>query len=239
MVAVFLMLFIPVTNAIEVQTVKREISASLISYKQLKNMDAEEIATLILSLSNDFPDLSAEFRQSVEEIENTPVSSTGTTQLSSIFIDKNQGLQPRDENQTALEKIFWKIFNYRLFRVYLSALLFVYFQSKITLMRTMTWSIRLLRWVKVGILLGFIDPSEQPPQTPDIGFQQDLGNSTLTVTYTPADVQWSDITEIGAGSCDPLPEGDVLVGDTLTNCTGIIALLYVPTYEVVGVFEFD
>jgi len=59
------------------------------------------------------------------------------------------------------------------------------------------------------------------------------------VTSTPANVQWSDITEIGAGSCDPLPEGDVLVGDTLTNCTGIIALLYVPTYEVVGVFEFD
>jgi len=239
MVAVFLMVFIPVTNAIEVQTVKSEISASLISYEQLKNMDAEEIAALILSLSNDFPDLSAEFRYAVEEIENTPVSSTSTSQLSNILINKNQGSQPRDENQTVLEKIFWKIFNYRLFRVYLSALLFVYFQSKITLMRTMTLSIRLLRWVKVGILLGFIDPSEQPLQTPDIGFQQDLGNSTLMVTSTPADVQWSDITEIGAGSCDPLPEGDVLVGDTLTNCTGIIALFYVPTYEVVGVFEFD
>jgi hypothetical protein len=239
MVAVFLMVFIPVTNAIEVQTVKREISASLFSYEQLKNMDAEEIATLVLSLSNDSPELSAEFRHAVEEIENTPVSSTGVTQLSSIIIDKNQGSQPRDENQTVLEKIFWKIFNYRLFRVYLSALLFVYFQSKFTLMRTMTWSIRLLRWVKVGILLGFIDPSQQPPQTPDIVFQQDLGNNSLTVTYTPADIQWSDITEIGAGSCDPLPEGDVLVGDTLTNCTGIIALLYIPTYEVVGVFEFD
>ncbi len=82
-----------------------------------------------------------------------------------------------DDNQTFLEKIFWKIFNYRLFRVYLSALLFVYFQSKFTLMRTMTWGIRLLRWVKVGILLGFIDPSQQSPQTPTIDFHQDSGNA--------------------------------------------------------------
>jgi len=103
----------------------------------------------------------------------------------------------------------------------------------------MTWGIRLLRWIKLGLLLGFIDPSQQPPQTPDIGFQQDLGNDSITVTYVAPGELWSDIAEIGAGSCDPFPEGNVTAGDLITNCSGIIVLQYLPTYEILGVFEFE
>ncbi len=239
-VAVLLIALVPATNAIQIQTIEQELSITLISYEQFKNMDAEELVSFIQILATDYPELSMKFQSVVDDIESTPVSSMDANHESTFLNDKNQGPQKLDDNQTFLEKIFWKIFNYRLFRVYLSALLFVYFQSKFTLMRTMTWGIRLLRWVKVGILLGFIDPSQQPPQTPDIGFQQDFGNDTLTVTYaTAADVLWTDISEIGAGGCDPFPGGNVTAGDRITNCTGIIVLQYLPTYEILGVFEFD
>jgi len=239
-VAVFLIALVPATNAIQIQTIEQELLITLISYEQFKNMDAEELVSFIQILATDYPELSMKFQSAVDDIESTPVSLMEAKHQSTFLNDKNQGPQKLDDNQTFLEKIFWKIFNYRLFRVYLSALLFVYFQSKFTLMRTMTWGIRLLRLVKVGILLGFIDPSQQPPQTPDIGFQQDFGNDTLTVTYaTAADVLWSDISEIGAGSCDPFLGGNVTAGDRITNCTGIIVLQYLPTYGILGVFEFD
>jgi hypothetical protein len=231
-------MFVPATNAIQVQTIKRELSTSLISYEMVKNIDAEELIAFIQNLAKDYPQLYDEFQNAVEEIENTPASSMRIKHGSNVLVDKNQEPQQRDDNQTFLEKIFWKIYNYRVFRLLVILLLFINFQSKFTLMRTMTWGIRLLRWTKLGILLGFIDPT-QKPQTPDIGFQQDLGNKTLTVTYTTADILWSDISEIGAGSCDPLPVGNVVVGDTLTNCTGILVLQYVPTFEILGVFEFD
>jgi len=239
-IVVFLIALVPATNAIQIQTVERELSRTFVSYEQVKNMDAEALVAFIQSLANDYPELSEEFQSAVEDIENTPISSMESNHQSNFLIEKNQKPRQSEDNQTFLEKIFWKIYNYRVFRLLVSLLLFIKFQSKFTLMRTMTWGIRLLRWVKVGILLGFIDPSQQPPQTPDIGFQQDLGNDTLTVTYaTAVDVLWSDISEIGAGSCDPFPEGNVTAGDMITNCTGIIVLQYIPTYEILGVFEFD
>jgi len=238
-VAVFLIALVPATNAIQIQTIEQELLITLISYEQFKNMDAEELVSFIQILATDYPELSMKFQSAVDDIESTPVSLMEAKHQSTFLNDKNQGPQKLDDNQTFLEKIFWKIFNYRLFRVYLSALLFVYFQSKFTLMRTMTWGIRLLRLVKIGILLGFIDPSQQSPQTPTIEFHQDFGNATLQVLYADADILWTDISEIGAGSCDPFPGGNVTAGDRITNCTGIIVLQYLPTYGILGVFEFD
>ncbi len=237
--AVFLIALVPATNAMQIQSMKQESARALISYEQLKNMDAEELVGFIQILATDYPQLSVEFQRTVEKIENTPITSIDANLHRTVLAEKSQGPRQNDSNQTLLEKIFWKILNYRVFRVYLSALLFVFFQSKFTLMRTMTWGIRLLRWVKVGILLGFIDPTQQPPQTPVIDFQQDLGNDTLTVTYASADILWSDLSEIGAGSCDPFPTGNVTAGEMITNCTGIIVLQYLPTFEILGVFEFD
>ncbi len=235
--AVFLVALVPATNAIEFHSVDRESTRALISYEQIKDMDTEALVAFILILSNDYPGLSEKFQNAVKDIENTPLDANHQR---SILNEKNQEPRQRDDNQTILEKIFWKIYNYRVFRLLISLLLFIKFQSKFTLMRTTTWGIRLLRWMKIGILLGFIDPSEKPPQTPDIGFQQDEANNTLTVTYTTADdILWSDISEIGAGSCDLFLEGNVTAGDMITNCTGIIVLQYVPTYEILGVYEFD
>ncbi len=239
-IAVFLIAFVPLTNAIQIQTIERKATEPCLSFEAIKNMDAEEIVVFINTLSQDYPEIAKKFNSLVNTMENTPVSSTFTQKVTDRSAAKNQEPQPKDDNQTFLEKIFWKIFNYRVFRVYLSALLFVYFQSKFTLWRTMTWGIRLLRWVKIGILLGIIDPSNRPPQTPVIGFTPDETNNTLTVTYTSAaDILWDDLSEIGAGSCDPFPQGNVTIGDMITNCTGIIVLQYLPTYEILYVFEFD
>jgi len=239
-VAIFLMVLVPVTNAIQIQTAEKELSTSYISYETIKNMDADELIVFIQNLAKDYPQLYEDFQRCVDEMENTPVSSMVTKQLSDIPITKNQGPQPKSDNQTFIEKIFWKIFNYRVFRLYISTCLFLYFQSKFTLMRTMTWGIKLLRLVKIGILLGFIDPSQQQPQTPDIVFEQDEVNKTLmVVSVNPDNVLWSDIAEIGSGSCDPLPMGNVTVGGEITNCSGIIVLQYIPTEAILGVFEFN
>lgn len=239
-VAVLLIAFVPLTNAVQIQTIEKKALESYRSYDAFKNMDVEELIVFIHILSQDYPELTEKFDSSLKKIENTPTPSILKQKINDRSDTENQSPRPKDDNQTFLEKIFWKIFNYRVFRVYLSALLFVYFQSKFTLWRTMTWGIRLLRWVKIGILLGIINPDQRPPQTPVINFQQNETNNTLTVTYvSTADIPWSDVSEIGEGSCSPFPDKNITAGDMITDCTGIIVLQYLPTYEILGVFEFD
>jgi hypothetical protein len=239
-VAIFMMVLVPVTNAVQIQTVEKELSTSYISYETIKNMNADELIVFIQNLAKDYPQLYEDFQHCVDRMENTPVSSMVTKQLSDIPITKNQGPQPKSDNQTFIEKIFWKIFNYRVFRLYISTCLFLFFQSKFTLMRTTTWAIKLLRLIKIGILLGFIDPSQQQPQTLDVVFEQDEVNNTLiVVSVNPDNVLWSDIAQIGSGSYDPLPMGNITVGGEITNCKGIIVLQYIPTQAILGVFEFN
>jgi len=186
-IAIFLMVLVPVTNAIQIQTVEKEWSTLYISYDEIKNMDADELIVFIDDLAKAYPQLNEEFQRCVDEMENTPVSSMVTKQLSDMPITKNQGPQPKSDNRTFIEKIFWKMFYYRVFRLYISTCLFLFFQSKFTLIRTMTWAIRLLRLVKIGILLGFIDPSQQEPKTPDVVFEQDEVNNTLMVVSVNPD----------------------------------------------------
>jgi hypothetical protein len=235
---IFLLSLVPATNAIQIQTIKKESSTLFFSFDTMKNMDSAALVVFIRTLAKDYPELFNVFQQKVKEIEETP-SSTVMEQLGMISHHSSQGPQPAADNQTFLEKIYWKIFNYRVFRLYISTCIFLYHPSKLTLMRTMTWGIKLLRLVKIGIILGFINPTPQQPQPPTIVFGQDLVNKTLTVTaVTPDKILWSDIDQIGSGSCDPLPNGNVTVGDQITNCTGIIVLRYVPLNEIIGVFEF-
>jgi hypothetical protein len=237
---VFLLLFVPATNAIEIHTVEKNSITPSFSYTQIRSMDSAALILFIRNLANDYPSLSAVFEQKIQETEKTPVGSTATQQPGTITHGSPLAGQLTSDNQTLLEKIYWKVFNYRVFRLYISALIFVYHESPLTLMRTMTWGIKLLRLVKIGIILGYIHPTPPQPQQPTIVFNQDLINRTLTVlSVTPATIFWSDIDQIGAGNCDPFPNGNVTVGDVITNCTGIIVLRYIPLNEVLGVFEFD
>lgn len=238
--AAFLIAFIPVMQAIQIQNVENNLTTSYMSYDTITTMDAGELVVFIGTLTQDYPEMYEKFQHDVDEMESTLVSTLRTKKFDDIRMNNNQEPQPNSDNQTMLEKVFWNIFKYRVFRLYLSTSLFVITQSKFMLWRTMTWGIRLLRWVKIGILLGIIDPDQQTPYTPIISFEQDKINRTLTVlSVNPNSVLWNTIAEIGEGNCDPLPDGVVTVGDTLTNCTGIIVLNYLPTNEIIGVFEFD
>lgn len=238
-IAVVLLSLVPAINAIQVQTVENELSKSYYSYDEITRMNANELVVFIQNLAKEYPELSKEFQRCIDEMENAPVSSLVNEQLSDMPRYQKAIPQPLQDNQTFLEKIFWKIFNYRVFRLYLSTCIFLFHEGKLTLMRTMTWGIKLLRLVKIGIILGIIDPSPPEPQTPDIIFVQDQQRNALIVASVPYNVSWSDIDQIGSGNCDPLPVGNIAAGQQITNCTGIIIMRYIPSGETLGVFEFD
>jgi len=223
---IFLLILVPATSAIQIQTLEKATATQDYSKDMITRADVSTLLVFLKILVKDHPALSQEFPQQIKEIETAQLPTPLTSHRVS-------------DNQTMLEKIYWKIFNYRVFRLYVSAMLFIYFQSNLTLMRTVSWGIKLLRWVNIGILLGYITTTSTPQQ-PMIGFEQDNGNKTLTVTsVAPSNILWSAIDQIGSGTCDPLPAGNVTVGDEITNCAGIIVLRYLPLNEILGVFEFD
>jgi hypothetical protein len=239
LIAVVLLILVPATNAIQVQIIEQNSSSLFYSYDAIRNMDSGDLIAYIRTLTKNYPELSEEFEQKVTELGTTfpLLEASGHLQLTSH--QSSKGPRSLADNQTLLEKIYWKIFNYRVFRLYLSTMLFLYTHSKLSLMRTTTWAIRLLRWVRLGIILGYINPTQPQPQPPTIVFQQDVVNRTLTVTSVSADnIPWSDIDQIGSGHCDPFPSGNVTVGNVIIDCSGIIVLRYIPLNEVLGVFDF-
>ena len=225
MLVIICMLLLPSTSALQTGDEPKD-EINLESVKDIQSLDYNQLSEFFIELSEDYPLIQEEITDQIEEIDDQDLEDL--TNLA-------------DSNQSFIEKAWLSIFNYRSFRLYLSLCLFAYFQSKLTLMRSLTWGIKLLRWVKVGIILGIVDPSpEEPPETPVISFYMDDVNDTLTVTsVTPEDTLWGDIDQIGSGVCDPLPTGNVSAGDKVTNCSGIIVLRYIPTNGVIGVYEFD
>jgi hypothetical protein len=191
-------------------------------------MNMDEMIDFIMELAEGNPEIQDEIIRQVEEIEDEDILQKESDELA-------------DSNQSLLEKIWFRIFNYRLFRLAISFGILISYQSKITLLRTTHWATKLFRWIQVGIILGIVDlPDYEPPETLSISFEMDMDNNTLVVDYVyPEDVLWGDIDQIGSGTCDPLPTGNVTVGDEITNCLDMIVLRYIPTNEVLGVFEFE
>ncbi|MFO7678124.1 MAG: hypothetical protein R6V50_07085 [Thermoplasmatota archaeon] len=235
---VFLLMVLPTINAVEAQSTQHTTRLD-ITYAEIKNMDTKELIAFILELSEEYPELNQEFEQMIKELDASPYESLLAEEISEDVYAKDDDSQPVNNNQTMLERLFWRIFKYRLFRLYICTAIFLFTQSKISLYRTTTWAIKLLRLVKIGIILGFIDPSTPDPETPSIEFMQDTTNNSLTViSVKPDNLLWGDIKEIGSGSCDPLPSGTVMVGDQITNCTDIIVLRHTPSNTILGVFDF-
>jgi hypothetical protein len=221
---VFMLILLPSTSAVQVKTGLNGITKPT-DFKEIQNMNIDELTKFIMELAEGNPEIQDEIIRQVEEMEDENILQE----------------ELADSNQSFIEKIWLRVFNYRLFRLYISFWILIYFQSKIILMRTINWAMKLLRWIQIGIILGIVDlPQYEPPETPDISFEMDTENNTLTVSYVyPEDVLWSDIDQIGSGTCDPLPTGNVTTGDEITNCIGIIVLRYIPTDEVLGVFDFE
>lgn len=167
---VLLLLLVPGINAVEIQTIEKASALSYYSYEEIKNMDAEDLVVFINELSKIFPGVFEKIQQMLQEIETTPVSSMMEKELVTATFSEDLTSHPINNNQTFLEKIFWKIFTYRVFRLYISTCIYLFYQSKLTLLRTMTWAIKLFRLVKIGILLGIVDPSSQDSPEPTASY---------------------------------------------------------------------
>ena len=224
-IVVFMLMFLPITSSIQTNQEINE-NFQLKDFKDLQNMDLDYLTDFLIDIILENPEISDDIINQKEEFEKDYIL--------------NNDIEDDDSNQTFLEKIWLRVFNYRLFRLYLIFWITIYFQSKITLLRTIHWSMKVLRWVKIGIILGVINlPDYEPSETPEISFEMDIENNTLIVEYVyPDDVLWDDIDQIGSGNCDPFPNGYIMVGNEITNCLGMIVLRYIPTNEVIGVFEF-
>lgn len=224
---VFMLMLLPSTTAIQEKTGLNGIT-KLTDFTDIQNMNIDELIDFIMELAEGNPEIQDEIIRQVEEIEDEDILQKESDELA-------------DSNQSLLEKIWFRIFNYRLFRLVISFGILISYQSKITLLRTTHWATKLFRWIQVGIILGIVDlPDYEPPEILHISFEMDMDNNTLAVDYVyPEDVLWGDIDQIGSGTCDPLPTGNVTVGDEITNCLGMIVLRYIPTNEVLGVFEFE
>jgi len=224
---VFMLMLLPSTTAIQVNTGLNGIT-KLTDFKDIQNMNMDEMIDFIMELAEGNPEIQDEIIRQVEEIEDEDILQKELDELA-------------DSNQSFIEKIWFRVFNYRLFRLFVSFWILLYSQSNITLLRATHWTTKLLRWIQVGVILGVVDlPDYEPPETLDISFEMDLENNTLVVDYvTPEDILWGDIDQIGSGTSDPLPTGNVTVGDEIANCLGMIVLRYIPTNEVLGVFEFE
>lgn len=79
----------------------------------------------------------------------------------------------------------------------------------------------------------------EAPETPQITFVKDDNAKTLLVASVDLpDVSWSDIANIGSGSCALPTSGYVAAGDMITNCYGQIELEYLPTNAMLCYYEF-
>lgn len=143
-------------------------------------------------------------------------------------------------NNSTVKAIWTTVLYYRIFRLYLALTWYTLNRDPFAGMRAATWAIRIYNWIQIGIYLGIVEATPNL-QTPSVTFEQDLENRTLTVTAInfTRDVLWSDIEEVGGGTCDPLPSGVMAVGDKLTNCTGSIMLRYKPTNKILVVADFS
>jgi hypothetical protein len=79
----------------------------------------------------------------------------------------------------------------------------------------------------------------QFPPLPQITFVMNEQNRTLTVVSAPSeDIPWSDIINIGNGTCTIPTEGYVIAGDVITDCYNQISLLYMPSETLLGTYQF-
>ena len=81
--------------------------------------------------------------------------------------------------------------------------------------------------------------TEEVIVTPDLSYSGNHIDRTLTITQIDQeDILWSDIENIGTGSCIIPDSGYIEVNDFISYCIDRIELQYIPTQEIVGIFEF-
>ncbi len=222
---VIMLIILPSTASIQPSPGLQEAPKQT-SFEEIKNMEIDELLDLMVEITEDYPQIYEEISKQLEQLDQET--------------NNEIEIQQPDSNVSVLQKIWELVLKYRWFRFTFSLALYFSFPNKITMWRAISWSIKVLKWVKIGILLGFIDPAFwKQPIMPQISFEMDFENKTLSVVYVSHEnLSWDDIDQIGSGSCDPLPTGTIMVGDEITNCDGIIILRYKPFNQIIGIYEF-
>ena len=61
-------------------------------------------------------------------------------------------------------------------------------------------------------------------------------DDTLLVITASPDIDWSNVN-IKSGECN-LPSGFIRAGDTVTNCSGHLIIVWIPNNSVIGEWDF-
>jgi hypothetical protein len=61
-------------------------------------------------------------------------------------------------------------------------------------------------------------------------------DDSLMVLTAGHNLNWSDI-QVTSGDCD-LPSGFIKAGDKITNCTGLLIFVWIPSNTVIGKWNF-
>jgi hypothetical protein len=146
-------------------------------------------------------------------------------------------VKPGGASSSLLVKLWNIVLYYRVCRFLFSLGIYNEFPNKLTMVRAVTWGIKILTWVKIGILLGIVEPYT-PPESPQISFVANNEARTITVAAVNSTVIWENIVQVGNGTCDPFPTGNVTAGQMITNCSGNITLQYLPTQEILFWYDF-
>jgi len=83
------------------------------------------------------------------------------------------------------------------------------------------------------------EPTEHPISE-QIMFYQDNENDELLLIMVESTISgenWNNIMQVGSGSCN-MPTGTITAGDRITECQGTIVLIWEPTNEFIGTWEF-
>lgn len=78
---------------------------------------------------------------------------------------------------------------------------------------------------------------EDKDRVPSINFEKDEKNNKLIVTYVSTIVRWSDIRIEGNCNTSGLSTY-VVTGDEITDCNGVITIIYEPTKSVIDSWTF-
>lgn len=92
--------------------------------------------------------------------------------------------------------------------------------------------------ILIFILVGRFEKEEKKFLKPPAILTMDKSTKTLTVQKIyENDIKWED-HEICSGSAK-LPSGSIREGDTITECSGNVALRHIPTNTLLGGFNFE
>ena len=80
---------------------------------------------------------------------------------------------------------------------------------------------------------GLIGSPEE--ETPVISFEKDDTDNTLTILTADPNLNWDDIEVLGIAN---KPSGTIEAGDQITDCSGEISLIWMPSNSLYGTWTY-